>query len=637
MNISQPQVYCPNPNCSAPLNKLGNVVCENCQTPLVYRYLWVVGEAVLTVPVNSMVAGRYYVKAPQVWLDTQPSLQPDFPTVEMPDDIQTYLYLYPYRLHIPEVFGVSSWTQAQTDEASSVILLENAPIDDKGNLYPTIAQAWTSATAVRQVYWLWQLLQLWEPLAEQGAKASLLVADNIRVEGWRVRLCQLFWDEGITAHTETASEEVQPLTLADLAILWLGWVDRSHAEIADSLRNLCYEMRSDQANVATISEQLNQLLLRQSAQLPLRLQVISRTDAGPQHQHNEDSCYPPSSIGGLSTEDAAPRLAVVCDGIGGHEGGEVASQMAVQSLKLQVPALLTEMAEQPEPLTPAIVAEQLEAIVRVINDLISTQNDTQKREARRRMGTTLVMGLQLPQKVSVTEYTIAENSHELYLVNVGDSRAYWITPRYCHCLTLDDDVAVREVRMGRMLYREALQRSDAGSLIQALGTRDSEFLHPSVQRFILEEDGILLLCSDGLSDNGWVEARWNMIMADVFRGKRSLDQAAEAWIQLANEKNGHDNATVALLRCHVSSPHPELQLPTPEPNATSDWADSARALLESETTAATSAPEQSGKRQTARWLWFLLLVAVLVVGGWAIWSQVNSSNQQKQEQVAPTP
>ncbi|MDX2228624.1 MAG: PP2C family serine/threonine-protein phosphatase [Leptolyngbyaceae cyanobacterium bins.349] len=637
MTVSNLQVYCPNLNCSAPLNPMGNQVCDRCQTPLVYRYLWAVGAAVLSIPVGSLVAGRYHIKAPQVWLDTQPSLQPDFPDLDLPDDVQAYLHLSPQRLHVPEVYGVCAVSVGSENRDRSVILLENAPLDRQGNLYPALAQAWISATAVRQVYWLWQLLELWQLLAVQGAKASLLVADNIRVEGWRVRLCQLFWDEGIVAGSEGDREPVPPLSLADLAILWLSWVDQAQPAVSDALRDLCYEMRSDQVEVAAIAAQLNRLLLQQAAQLPLRLQITSRTDAGPQHQHNEDTCYPPAIEGSVVPDDTHSHLAIVCDGIGGHEGGEVASQMAVQTLKLQAQALLREITEQPEPLAPAVVADQLKAAVRVINDLISTQNDNQGREARRRMGTTLVMGLQLPQRVQVSETVQAENSHELYLVNVGDSRAYWITPRYCHCLTLDDDVAMREVRMGRMIYREALQRPDAGSLIQAVGTRDAEFLHPAVQRFILEEDGILLLCSDGLSDNGWVEAEWATVLSDVFRGKRSLERAAEDWIKLANQNNGHDNVTVVLLRCHVSSPTPDLQLPIAEPEA-SDWSDASRALLQPDGAETPIAPAPAKRRSMPRWLWLSLIGIGLLLGGIAIWSQIHASrNPPAQPSEQPSP
>lgn len=632
MSSFQPQIYCSNLNCATPLNDFGSSVCKNCQNPLVYRYLWAVGKAVLQIPADSQVCGRYVVKAPQVWLDTQPGLQPDFPTVELPDALLPYLYLYAYRLHIPEVHGLC--TESGDRPTDEIFLLENVPLDKQGNLLPAIAQSWAQATAARQVYWLWQLLQLWSPLAEQGVSASLLAADNIRVEGWRVRLCQLFIDEALFATEDEAALEVPMLGLADLANVWLGWIDQAKPEVAEPLQKLCREMHEEGAELGAIAAQLNQLLLEQTAQLPLRLQISSATDPGPQQGHNEDACYPD----GTKTNDQVfPRLVAVCDGIGGHEGGEVASQLAVQSLKLQIQALLTEVATADSIVPPEVVAEQIEAIVRVMNDMISAQNDMQGREARRRMGTTLVMALQLPQQVLLSTGQVAENSHELYLVNVGDSRAYWLTPRYCHQLTVDDDVAAREVRMGRSLYREALKRPDSGSLIQALGTRDSEFLRPSIQRFLLEEDGILLLCSDGLSDNGWVESSWLDIMGEVFRGKKLLSEAAQAWVDLANQNNGHDNVSVVLLDCHVSTPLPDVSFPGVRSSLNSDWSESSRGLLQEAGTGDERGDDQIGAgKKTKKWLWIGLILATLLIGsGFAIWSQVYPGSQPRPEQLTP--
>jgi protein phosphatase len=641
MSSSQPQIYCPNLQCAAPLNDFGSSVCRSCQTPLVYRYLWAMGESVLQFSVDSQVEGRYVVKAPQIWLDTQPGLQPDFPTEELPDALLPYLYLYPYRLHVPEVHGLCA--QGGDRPTDEVFLLENVPLDKQGNLFPAIAQAWAQATAARQVYWLWQLLHLWNPLAEQGVSASLLAADNIRVEGWRVRLCQLFVDEALFA-TEVASDDEAALDspmlgLADLANVWLGWLDQAKPEIAVPLQKLCQEMHEDGAELGAIAAQLNQLLLQQTAQLPLRLQIASATDPGPQQGHNEDTCYPDlTKTGNLKPDDEVfPRLAAVCDGIGGHEGGEVASQLAVQSLRLQIQALLAEVKTAEGLVLPEIVAEQIEAIVRVMNDMIAAQNDMQGREARRRMGTTLVMALQLPQPVLLSAGQIAANSHELYLVNVGDSRAYWLTPRYCHQLTVDDDVAAREVRMGRSLYREALKRPDSGSLIQALGTRNSEFLRPSIQRFLLEEDGILLLCSDGLSDNGWVESAWLDIMGEFFRGKKTLSESAQAWVDLANQNNGHDNVSVVLLDCHVSTPQPDVSFPGVRSSLNSDWAESSRGLLQEAGTADQSGDSQGEKgRETNKLLWIGLILATLLIGsGVAIWVQRYPNSQPRQEQLAP--
>ncbi|PZV17156.1 MAG: serine/threonine protein phosphatase [Leptolyngbya sp.] len=642
MSSSQPQIYCSNLNCAAPLNDFGSSVCKSCQTPLIYRYLWAVGEAVLQIPVDSQVGGRYVVKAPQIWLDTQPGLQPDFPTAELPDALLPYLYLYPYRLHLPEVHGLCSKISDRPTEdcpTEEIFLLENVPLDNQGNLLPAIAQAWTQATAARQVYWLWQLLQLWNPLAEQGVSASLLAADNIRIEGWRVRLCQLFMDEALLAIEDEATLETPMLGLADLANVWLGWIDQAKPEIAASLEKLCQEMHEDDAEVGAIAAQLNQLLLEQTAQLPLRLQIASATDPGPQQDHNEDTCYPDftKTVDTQANAEVFPRLLAVCDGIGGHEGGEVASQLAVQSLKLQIQALLAEVAIADSIVSPEVVAEQIEAIVRVMNDMIAAQNDMQGREARRRMGTTLIMALQLPQQVLLSTGQVAENSHELYLVNVGDSRAYWLTPRYCHQLTVDDDVAAREVRMGRSLYREALKRPDSGSLIQALGTRDSEFLRPSIQRLLLEEDGILLLCSDGLSDNGWVESSWLEIMGEVFRGKKPLSEAAQAWVDLANQNNGHDNVSVVLLDCHVSTPLPDVSFPGVRFSLNSDWSESSRELLQEATTVDEQIDSSVGKSKSInKLLWIGLILASLLIGsGLAIWFQVHRTSQPRQEQLTP--
>lgn len=636
MSSSQPQIYCPNLNCSAPLNDFGHSSCANCQTPLIHRYLWAVTATTAAPPtVGTLIAGRYYVQSPQIWLDTQPGLLPDFPTAELPDELLPYLYLYPYRLHVPEVYGICPSSEAETETASATFFLENVPLDREGNLSPSIVQAWSQATAVRQVYWLWQILHLWMPLLEQGVASSLLATENIRVEGWRVRLCQLFQDHEILqpeAMTETS--DIAALTLADLANLWLTWLSRAKPAIAQRLQEICQQMQTEEIDIREITAKLNRLLLEQAAQLPLRLQILGMTDTGPQHQHNEDTCYPllsekpvanaappvaEETIADLSPEPPAivPGLAIVCDGIGGHEGGEVASQLAVQSLKVQVQALLNEMATQTELVTPDVIAEQLEAIVRIVNNLIAAQNDIQGRESRRRMGTTLVMALQLPQKVTLPKGRAAPNSHELYLVQVGDSRAYWLTQRHCRLLTVDDDVAAREVRTGRMLYREGLQRPDAGALTQALGTRDSEFLHPTVQRFVIEEDGILLLCSDGLSDNGRVEAAWAEVTEPVLKGKKSLEAAAQDWIELANRDNGHDNVSVVLCHCHVSTPLPEISLidaPKLEPQP------------ETPEIATTSNDDRPATKARSLVTILLLCFVGLLIGGGvglAIWSQIN--------------
>lgn len=624
MSYSTAQIYCSNPTCSAPLNEVGRVVCANCHTPLTYRYLWAVGSKIEQFAPGQVVAGRYYVSAPRIWLDTQPRLTPDVAD-RWSDEVTPYLHLYPYRLHLPEVYGFYLDEEQPSEEA---LLLENVPLDASGLLYPSLSQAWLQATAVRQVYWLWQLLQLWTPLLEHGVVTSLLAAENLRVEGWRVRLCQLYSDKDVLSHEANPV----PLELGDLANRWLEWVRSAKPSIAQPLLEICQQMQAGE-EIGEIAAQLNQLLLEQAAQLPLRLQVAGVTDTGPERSHNEDTCYP-TTVSDRLQDGLAPQLAIVCDGIGGHEGGEVASQLAVEVIKPLVKALLTEVGEETEPTSWEQRSQQLEGIVRVANNQIAAQNDAQGREERQRMGTTLVMALQVPQPVALPEGGTAENSHELYLVHLGDSRAYWITPRYCQRLTIDDDVASREVRMGRALYREALIRPDSGALTQALGTRQSEYLRPTIQRFVVEEDGVLMLCSDGLSDNGLVEQFWSEFCEPFFKGKQSLEQTAKAWVDLANQKNGYDNTSVVLMDCHVSSAAPSLRLPRTAVGQPAD-------------TPAADAPEEiptdieprvPARPRSRFWVGLVILALLLLAGGigLAVWRELNPSGfQELRDRVLP--
>ncbi|WP_251958135.1 protein phosphatase 2C domain-containing protein [Nostoc commune] len=538
-------IYCINPRCNSPINPMGDTICANCQTPLVHRYLWATGSLSAQIAPGTKVADRYEVISRQIWLDTQPGLPPDVPE-ELPTEVIPYLRLYQERLHLPQAYGFASSLEEDT---ADILLLENAPIDKAGNIYPTIVEAWEQATAVRQVYWLWQILQLWKPLSELGVSRSLLVVDNLRVEGWCVQLLELY---------QTPTNE--KLSLQNLGECWQFWVASAKTSVAKELQNIVQQMCETEIELEAINIQLNNLLLASAAELPLTLKVAGSTDIGPIMAQNEDACYP-NALTDLN-EPLLPYLSIVCDGIGGHEGGEVASKLAVQSVKLQIRVLLAEVAKQTLPVAPELLQEQLEASLRVVNNVICARNNEQNRQGKERMATTIVMALQVPQRVQTSTGWQSNNTHELYLASVGDSRAYWITRNYCQLLTVDDDVATREVRFAKSLYRPALLRADASALTQALGTRDSEFLRLKVQRFIIEEDGILLLCSDGLSDNNWVEQSWQDYAIPVFAGKLTLDDAVGNWIKLANEKNGRDNTSVVLTYCRVS---PEYLVPvTPE-------------------------------------------------------------------------
>ncbi len=647
MISTQRIVYCPNPICIRPSNPVDNRVCANCQTPLIRRYLWVIGSSAATITPGEKVGDRYEVIAPRIWLDTQPGKLPDIPS-KIPKEIIPYLRLYQQRLHLPVVYGLVRY---QTEAANHILLLENVPIDEAGNLYPTLTTAWQQATAVRQVYWLWQILQLWQPLSELGVASSLLIPNNLRVQGWCVRLLQL-------------QQSGQP-TLKDLGECWQSLVVNAKTQVANNLQKIVQQMCSGESEFQDIATQLNTLLLASAAELPLSIKIAGTSDKGPEGLiQNEDSCYPHRKD--AIADVLSPKMAIVCDGIGGHEGGEVASRLAVQSVKLQIRALLQEVGEQAEVVAPDLLQQQLEASLRVINNVICNCNDEQKRTGTQRMATTMVMAVQVPQRIQTAAGWHSENAHELYLVNVGDSRAYWITREYCQLLTIDDDVATREVRQGRNLYRQALQRPDATALTQALGTKEGELLRPVIQRLIVEEEGVLLLCSDGLSDNHLVEESWRDYAVPVLTAELTLEAAVDAWIQLANQKNGHDNVSVVLTHCRVSPDYlvpvtpKKLQIEVVEekqvevvleaaPPEESEFAASSQVLLDLDISATTQTDDNTQpelqRQPGVLWLRLLVLLVGSATVGLFAWQQLQLQTfqqmckqlPQRVQQICPPP
>lgn len=482
------------------------------------------------IPPGQSVNDRYWVLGPGIWQDTQAPDPPDSPatvsTAALP-----YLRAYPHQLHVPTVYG-----ECQLDHGA-VLLLDNVPLDRHGRLLPTLGTAWAGATPFRQVYWCWQLFNLWPHLCGLDMAASLTAPEVIHVDGWRIRLSNLV----------SGTPEIK-----ELGSLISTLLPKSSGAVTQGLQAVIDRCNDAQPNFDQILEHLNRVLLSQAMAFSFTTEVAGSTNSG-QQPHNEDACYPSQTeFERSSTSDlpSLPRIAIVCDGVGGHAGGEIASQTVVRSLQLQLRSLIAECAEQDAPLPPYVVMGQIEAAIRVANNLVASQNDSQGRTERQRMGTTLVVAIMIPQRVPTPDGPAEVN--ELYIAHVGDSRAYWITPEACNLLTVDDDVSTREVAAGNNYPHIAHARTDAGALTQALGTREADSLTPHIQRFLLDETGVLLLCSDGLSDNQRVETSWANYIGLIVKNIVPLHTAVESWVELANQKNGHDNIAVVLMSCTIS-------------------------------------------------------------------------------------
>ncbi|WP_407927143.1 PP2C family protein-serine/threonine phosphatase [Cylindrospermopsis curvispora] len=503
------------------------------------RYLWTVGVHDLGTP-GKIVGDRYVIIEGSIILDLKPGLPPQAPDLAYLDQIKPYLKLIPHRLHIPQIYGVLCVTEQEPRK--NTLLLEAIPLiyDNKNqqvDLWSDLITAWDKASSIRQINWLWQIARLWQPLHEQGVASSLLDWDLIRVQGGLVKLLELRSDRS-------------PINLSHLGKAWQQLLPNAQPFLVDLLEQVCEslikeEIISSEHLTITLDQALSQIDKLQKNTSSIAIKIVTQTDSGPSRQRNEDSCYPPPGIV-VSLSSPKDGLAIVCDGIGGHEGGNVASDLAVKTIVPQVEEILTIQESADNYRDSSTVVQMLEQGVALANDKISQQNDIDHRQGRQRMGTTLVMAVPI--------------AHQMYITHVGDSRAYWITHHGCYQVTLDDDVASREVRLGYATYREAIQHRGSGSLIQALGMGNSALLSPTCERFILDEDGIFLLSSDGLTDFDRVEDYWETEILPVLRGESNLETTASRLVEIANTKNGHDNVTIALLHYQVQYQEPNTVL-----------------------------------------------------------------------------
>lgn len=581
---------------------------------------------------GNLLMGRYFCKHSQVYLDTQPNLLPEMPN-DLTAALDPYLRLVALQPRVPQVYAV---LPSAKQPKSEVFLLEQAPIYSlevavpgegtvaEGAVMPTIDTMWPTAIALRQLNWLWQLTQLWEPLKRQRVAQTLLAPEALRVDGSLVRLLELVPDPNTD------------LTLADLGRSWQRWLPTAQPAIAAFCQTLCQQL--EQGAIQTV-DHLEQILdgamnLCGAAQ-PRQLRVATLTDQGPSRQRNEDACFPPSgSFKTLPLDNGTaplppPAPIVVCDGIGGHEGGNIASQLAIETIQQQ----LQTNTEGAIAVDSQHLTRTLETSALTANDVIVQRNDAEHRYERQRMGTTLVMAL--------------GHRHQLYVTHVGDSRAYRITPSGCYQVTVDDDLATREVRLGYAMYRQALNQNGSGSLVQALGMSASSMLHPTVQRFVLDEDCLFLLCSDGLSDRNRVEQHWQTVLLPVLTGQLDLPTAAQQLVAIANEQNGHDNVTVGLVHCVVAPPEAPKLTPLPieialqPPPAGSDMAaglaDTARntALGPSATTVKTKNLKATTTGQRNPWTLILGLMAIAALGSGLTYLLITGFEQLAQSYNAP--
>lgn len=245
---------------------------------------------------------------------------------------------------------------------------------------------------------------------------------------------------------------------------------------------------------------------------PLEFQVVKLSDVGRVRTHNED--YVDHHV----PEDPLQRdqrgvLCLVADGMGGHQAGEVASREAVQFVIGQYYGDATHD-----------VGTSLVRAFKAANRLVHEQ--AQADTAKAGMGTTLVGAVVLGQQV--------------FVANVGDSRAYIIGKSGTNQITEDHSWVEEQVRAGLITQEQARVHPQRNLVTRALGSKAS--VEVDLFQGKIEHGDTLLLCTDGLTNH----VRDPEI--EVIVQQNQLEEAARLLVELAKERGGTDNITVLLVR-----------------------------------------------------------------------------------------
>lgn len=244
------------------------------------------------------------------------------------------------------------------------------------------------------------------------------------------------------------------------------------------------------------------------------VRAVGLSDIGRKRDHNEDSysaiCFKPrENPFGLSA------LAVVADGMGGHERGEEASAAAVGAVN----RYFRSRRKAALPLRDAMS----EAIAYADQEIAKIGG-----KGDRSPGTTL----------SVLVIT----GKRFYLGHVGDSRIYLLRRGKMFQLTKDHSYTAEAIEKGLMTPEQARTAANRSVLTQALGGQTP--LTPQVETGEVEDGDIFVLCSDGL---------WDMVddheIVQRLQDSRSAEAACRKLVDLANERGGPDNITVAIVSC----------------------------------------------------------------------------------------
>jgi protein phosphatase len=234
------------------------------------------------------------------------------------------------------------------------------------------------------------------------------------------------------------------------------------------------------------------------------------TDVGLCREQNEDAFLIEPEVG----------LFLVSDGMGGHPGGEVASDFVAENLSVRIETGLHKLRSK----SPRAVRNLLKKAVGFHSREL--YHEAQSESAPSGMGATVVLCVLLDSRC--------------YVVNVGDSRLYRLRKNRFTQLSQDHSYVNELIQKGQLHPDEAAGHPDSAVITQYIGMPAKT--RPHIRSLELHPGDLLLLCSDGLTDM-LSDKEIKMILYEI----QSPQQAARLLVDKANQAGGYDNVTVILI------------------------------------------------------------------------------------------
>lgn len=242
------------------------------------------------------------------------------------------------------------------------------------------------------------------------------------------------------------------------------------------------------------------------------MDVFEKTDIGLMRESNQDACVSGTSPAGVA-------WSVVCDGMGGVHGGDVASAIAVRAMGERYRAFF---AAQAKP-QAAQIREMMTAAAMQANAAVFEKS--RQEPALAGMGTTVVSAV------------VAEGT--AHLTHVGDSRAYLLQEGMATRLTTDHSVVQELVDSGDLTEQQARVHPQKNIITRVLGVEPAVCV--DYQTLPVQAGSLLLLCTDGLSN--YIETEELPLLAQRYTGQELVEQL----VLRAKDAGGSDNITVAVI------------------------------------------------------------------------------------------